>query len=217
MATRDSERSDRRRTRRTGVRWIRIAWVALGIAAAAVAVLAIAGGGGGDAGSGSGGGAAANVQTYEMPNRAMLPTYAAGSKVKVNQNAYAGAAPQVGDVIVFHPPAGGKGSACGTQPKAGEACPRPPAAEASRLAIERVVAVPGDSVSIKAGNPVVDGSEPSLDAETEACGTGRACDLPRAIKVRAGEYFVLGDNRQASDDSRSWGPVPAGWIIGKVE
>jgi signal peptidase I len=198
------------------MRWIRIAWLVLGIVAVAVAVLAIAGSGGDDGGGNSG--SSASLQTYEVPNKAMLPTYAPGSKVKVNQGAYAEAAPVIGDVVVFHPPVGGKnGTACDTVPEAGEPCPRPASIEASRIAIERVVARPGETVAIKDGNAVVNGKAQSLDAETRPCTDGTACNLPKAIKIRAGEYFVLGDNRQASDDSRARGPIPAGWIIGKVE
>jgi signal peptidase I len=214
MATRDRQRTDRRRAKPTGVRWIRIAWLVLGIVAVAVAVLAIAGSGGDD----GGGGSAASLQAYEVPNKAMLPTYAPGSKVEVNQGAYAEDAPVAGEVVVFHPPVGGRnGTACDTVPEAGQPCPRPAGTEAGRISIERVVAGPGDTVAIKDGNAVVNGEAQSLDGETRPCTRGRDCDLPKAIKIRAGEYFVLGDNRQASDDSRSWGPIPAGWIIGKVE
>src|SRR6185312_7553119 len=96
--------------------------------------------------------------TYEVPNKAMLPPYSPGSKVKVNQGAYAEAAPVAGDVVVFHPPVGGKdGTACDTVPQAGEPCPRPASIEASRIEIERVVAGPGDTVAISSGNAIVDG------------------------------------------------------------
>lgn len=36
------------------------------------------------------------------------------------------------------------------------------------------------------------------------------------MKVPAGEWFLMGDDREHSDDSRFWGPVPQGWIVGKV-
>jgi signal peptidase I len=40
--------------------------------------------------------------------------------------------------------------------------------------------------------------------------------MPKAITIPKGEYFMLGDNRGNSDDSRFWGPVPRSWIIGEV-
>ena len=49
------------------------------------------------------------------------------------------------------------------------------------------------------------------------CGGGEGCDFPRRITVPDGHYFLLGDNRGASDDSRFWGPVPLEWIQGRVE
>lgn len=213
MNERTDERTDRVRAWPAGSRWIRVAWVVLGVIAVAVAVLAITGGGGGN----SKGGGGALLQTYEVPSKAMLPGLAAGSKVEVDQNAYADSEPRVGDVVAVHPPAGAGRKACGTSPNPGEPCPRPASGEANRIVIERVVAGPGDTVSIKDGAVVVDGTAESETAKTRACGGGATCELPRAIQLGAGQYFLLGDNRQASDDSRSWGPVPAGWIIGKVE
>ena len=48
------------------------------------------------------------------------------------------------------------------------------------------------------------------------CGGGTACNLPKTIKIPPDHYFMMGDNRGESDDSRFWGPVPRGWIIGKA-
>jgi signal peptidase I len=49
-----------------------------------------------------------------------------------------------------------------------------------------------------------------------ACGGGGACDLPRPIRIPEGDVFLMGDNRGNSDDSRFWGPVPVGWVIGEA-
>jgi signal peptidase I len=46
------------------------------------------------------------------------------------------------------------------------------------------------------------------------CGGGVACDLSKPITIPPDHYFMMGDNRGASDDSREFGPVPRDWIIG---
>ncbi len=51
---------------------------------------------------------------------------------------------------------------------------------------------------------------------TAPCGASQECNFPVAAQIPAGEWFLLGDDRGASDDSRNWGPVPTAWIIGRV-
>jgi signal peptidase I len=48
------------------------------------------------------------------------------------------------------------------------------------------------------------------------CTPGGACNLPKTISIPPDHYFMMGDNRGSSDDSRFWGPVPRDWIIGKA-
>ena len=50
----------------------------------------------------------------------------------------------------------------------------------------------------------------------EPCGGGEGCDFPTEITIPPGHYFMMGDNRGSSDDSRFWGPVPKKWIIGQA-
>jgi signal peptidase I len=49
------------------------------------------------------------------------------------------------------------------------------------------------------------------------CGGGPNCDFPRPVTVPDGTYYLVGDNRGASDDSRFWGPVRADWIAGRAD
>jgi signal peptidase I len=89
------------------------------------------------------------------------------------------------------------------------------AQESTAVFVKRVVAGLGDMISIMAGHVVRNGrglNEPY----TEPCDGAATCSFPTPIRVPAGEYYLLGDNRGASDDSRYWGPVPSGWILGTV-
>jgi len=52
------------------------------------------------------------------------------------------------------------------------------------------------------------------DSYIEPCGPGGSCNFRAPIKIPPGDYFMMGDNRGESDDSRFWGPVPDKWIIG---
>ena len=54
------------------------------------------------------------------------------------------------------------------------------------------------------------------DAYTVPCTGGGSCDFPATITIPAGDYYMMGDNRPNSEDSRFWGPVPRSWIIGKA-
>ena len=96
-----------------------------------------------------------------------------------------------------------------------EACPEPVDEEADTNFIKRVVATPGDTLSIEDGHAIVNG-EPIPDDFIKPCGSARGCDLPKEITIPPDHYFMMGDNRGASDDSRFWGPVPKDWIIGKA-
>ena len=50
----------------------------------------------------------------------------------------------------------------------------------------------------------------------QPCGDASSCNLPDEITIPPDHYFMMGDNRGASDDSRYWGPVPRDWIIGQA-
>jgi signal peptidase I len=155
------------------------------------------------------------LKAYQMPSGSMEPTLDIGQRFLVNQTGIAGI--QVGDIVAFHPPAGAdNGTECGERHPAQQVCPRPTPQESSQSFVKRIVAGPGDTLSIREGHPVVNGVEKTEEPYITPCGGGAACNLPKPIVIPPDEYFLLGDNRGASDDSRFWGPVPENWIIGKA-
>ena len=86
---------------------------------------------------------------------------------------------------------------------------------ASLTFVKRVVAGPGDTIQITDGHVYRNGVR-EKDAYALSCGGGPACNFPTAIRIPRGDYFMMGDNRGESDDSRFWGPVRRSWIIGKA-
>lgn len=164
------------------------------------------------------------VKPYQIPSESMEPTLDVGQRVLVNRFIYHFKDPQIGDIVVFHPPHGAdnEGPACGVQVKGqepvdvGEPCPKPTSEESSQNFIKRIVAGPGDTLSVKDGHPVVNGVEKKDEPYINPCGNVESCNLPKKITIPPGMYFMMGDNRGASDDSRYWGPVPRSWIIGEA-
>jgi signal peptidase I len=154
------------------------------------------------------------VKPYRIPSESMVPTLEIGQRVLVNRIGSRFSAPDIGDVTVFHPPAGSETNQCGAPQRDGEACAKPTSQRSNVNFIKRVVAGPGDRISIDDGHVILNGKrqrEPF--ARFEGCETGD-CDFPRTITVPPDHWFMMGDNRGASDDSRFWGPVPRKWVIG---
>lgn len=159
------------------------------------------------------------VKPYQIPSQSMEPTLDVGQRVLVNRFLYHFTDPSPGDIVVFHPPAGADHETeneCGVFHPPTEACPKPTPQESSQNFIKRIVAGPGDTLSVKDGHPVVNGVEKSDESYIRPCGGGTSCNLPKTITIPPGDYFMMGDNRGESDDSRFWGPVPRSWIIGKA-
>jgi signal peptidase I len=158
--------------------------------------------------------------TYRVPSLAMLPTLKLGQVIHVDPAAYAKSNPAIGDIVAFHPPAGADSvtPVCGNPNTGGghpTMCDLPTPTASSQTFLKRVVAGPGDRISMADGHIVrnrVRENEPYV----AQCRGDPLCSFPTAVVVPPGDYFMLGDNRGASDDSRFWGPVPKAWIVGKM-
>jgi signal peptidase I len=160
------------------------------------------------------------VKPYRIPSGSMEPTLQIGQRVLVDRLGNDFFPPTVGSIVVFHPPAGAQSQTCGVANlPADHLCPRPTPQEATGTNyIKRVVAGPGDRIAVRDGRVILNGK---LQKEPYASVTGCTkftpdCNYPHAITIPAGHYFMMGDNRDMSDDSRFWGPVPRSWIIGEA-
>jgi signal peptidase I len=159
------------------------------------------------------GGCGGSENTFRIPSEAMAPTYKVGDHVKVDRDV---GSPKLGEVVVAYAPAGANTPTCGAPHAENSPCPRSTPARADVRFVKRVVAGPGDRVAFVHGRVVLNG-KPQADphANIRDCAVD-VCELPRPATVPQGDYFVVGDNRGNSADSRQWGPVPKGWIYGKV-
>ncbi len=160
------------------------------------------------------------VKPYEIPSGSMLPTLQINQRVLVDRIGSHFSSPKIGDIIVFHPPA----SENCADPNEGEngdagqssrACDVAQTRESTQTYIKRVVGVGGDRLSIRDGHVYRNGVK-EKDSFTEPCDGASECNFPATITIPRGDYYMMGDNRPDSLDSRFWGPVPKAWIIGKA-
>ncbi len=160
------------------------------------------------------------VKPYQIPSASMRPTLQINQRILVDRIGTHFSSPSIGDVMVFHPPASetcaGAGQGASQAPEqSSRACDVVGAQPSTQTYVKRVVGLPGDRLSIRNGHVYRDGvREP--DSFTEPCDGAGECDFPATIKVPGGDYYMMGDNRPNSLDSRFWGPVPKAWLIGKA-
>jgi signal peptidase I len=146
------------------------------------------------------------VKPYRIPTGSMEPTLHVGDRVLVNRLVYRFHGPHRGDIIVFHPPGHGDTPVRGAKTEAGVTY------------IKRVIGLPGETLQIAHG--VVTVCKPAgsnCRSLREPYTQGAVGSAPYGpFTVPQGDYFVMGDNRQDSLDSRYWGPLPRRNIIGEA-
>ena len=190
MSTRIARRRGRREPKKQGsiLELVTIVAVALGLALGIQAFL---------------------VKPFKIPSGSMEPTLQLGHRVLVDRVSFRFSAPHRGDIVVFKPPAGAdaESQACGVRHADDQACPRPTEGRSDKNFIKRVVAVPGDRLRVVQGRVIING-RPQREPFIRADGEYPNCNLPREITIPPCHFFMMGDNRGQSLDSREWGPVP---------
>ncbi|MGH9207448.1 MAG: signal peptidase I [Acidimicrobiales bacterium] len=136
------------------------------------------------------------IQAFYIPSGSMLPTLQLGDRIIVDKLSYHLHAIHRGDIVVFATPPTDQGD------------------PTVKDLVKRVIGLPGDRIASVNGHVTIGGrpiSEPYLP-------TGTLTDSPslRPEIVPQGEYFVMGDNRSDSKDSRIFGPIPGSLIVGRA-
>jgi signal peptidase I len=136
------------------------------------------------------------AEPFVVSGHSMLPNYQDKDYLIIDRLTYRRSQPQRGDVVVLR-------------------FPRDP----SQYFIKRIIGLPGEEVRLEGGSVIIASqenpkgfrlNEPYLPSQTETIGR------PEKTLLGSGEYYVLGDNRNASSDSRVWGILPQDNIVGKV-
>ena len=164
------------------------------------------------------------VKPFRIPSPSMVPTLKVGQRVLVNRLGPHFGDPSRGDIVVFKPPAGADDQICeiASEPDDGHPCEKPTPDQSKNNFIKRVVGLPGDWIKVANNHAYISKTEagpfkqlkePFIAKDTPCV---QLCNLRKPIRVPAGHFFMMGDNRGESDDSRDWGPVPKKWIIGRA-
>ncbi len=132
------------------------------------------------------------VQVTEVRQRSMEPTLLQADRVLVSKVDYRLGPPRAGDIVVFNP-----------------------TTDTSIPFVKRIVAVEGDVVDLRDGQLYVNGKI-SRFPEAHGATAAQSPQVRYPFTVPAGQFFALGDNREASSDSRSFGAQQDDRIIGKV-
>jgi signal peptidase I len=147
------------------------------------------------------------VQTFFIPSGSMEPTLNIGDRILVNKLSYEYGSVHRGDIVVFsRPPTENCG---GTQ---------------VNDLVKRVIGLPGNTISLSHGYVLINGKRlnetwlpSSVQGVTVPGPPGTPYNLARPYVVPPGDYYMMGDNRTESCDSRYWGPIAGNLIVGKVE
>jgi len=121
--------------------------------------------------------------------RSMEPNFLDGQILTVDKLAYRRDLPQRSDVVAMYFPG-----------------------EIQKRFIKRIVGLPGEHIELHSGQLMINGR--SVQEDYLASTTLSSGDID--LVLQQNEYFVLGDNRGNSSDSRAWGPVPKSFLIGRV-
>jgi signal peptidase I len=145
------------------------------------------------------------LQAFYIPSESMTDTLNVNDRVLVNKLSYRIGDIERGDIVVFKKPPTAPGSITDF--------------------IKRVAALPGETITFVDGDVFIDGqllNEPYLDGATRpnsAAIVSEGCTNTPAVDrctLAEGWYFVLGDNRNNSTDSRSFGPIEEDAIVGRA-
>jgi signal peptidase I len=159
-----------------------------------------------------------NPEFFVVKAENMTPRLNLNQRVEFDLAAYATQPPQVGDIVLIHPPRGAHLERCGSPRHAApeKLCIAPFGGPDTTVKfVMRVVATAGDRVTFRRGLVLRNGT-PERRKNIRRCGDAEnGCYYRETITVPARHVYVAGDNRGSSDDSRFWGALPTAQVLGR--
>ena len=132
------------------------------------------------------------VNPFVVSGSSMVPTFHNGEYLIVDQISYRFDEPKRGDVIIFHYPK-----------------------DETKFFIKRIIGIPGETVNLKQGSITIERKEGEPLVLEESYVKNKSLDSGK-YTLGNGEYFVMGDNRISSSDSRVWGKLDRDLIVGRA-
>ena len=152
------------------------------------------------------------VKPYRVPTASMVPTLEPGDRVLADRMTLRFRDPERGDIVVFHPPA------CPDAISNNGVCDTNLISKRTGVSdqtfIKRVIGLPGERVFSRNGKVYIQKPNGEPVPLSEPYVNGQETNIPTPVTVPKGYYYMLGDNRGDSEDSRVWGPEPREEILG---
>jgi len=133
------------------------------------------------------------AQPFIVSGDSMFPTFHNAEYLIVDELTYRLSSPKRGDVVIFR-------------------YPKNP----SRFFIKRIIGLPGETVTVANNSVTITNSEHPTGFVLDENYIATEVSGNQTTKLSDSEYFVMGDNRPASSDSRAWGPLPRNMIVGRA-
>lgn len=133
------------------------------------------------------------AQPFVVSGSSMVPTFEDGQYLIVDELSYRLGEPERGDVVIFRYPG-----------------------DPSKFFIKRIIGLPGETVDVDGNDVVIYNEENKDGVHLSQPYLRTVSDQDDHVVLASDEYYVMGDNRPGSSDSRSWGPVKSKFLVGRA-
>ena len=133
------------------------------------------------------------AQPFIVSGSSMVPTFENGQYLIVDEITYRFQEPKRGDVVIFRYPN-----------------------DTKKFLIKRIIGLPGETVDVKKEETIITNNENPNGFNLDQSYVANHSEDNSHIALKNDEYFVMGDNRSGSSDSRSWGPVQKKLLVGRA-